>query len=753
MRINNNISAVNTLNALSQSDGAMSKSLEKLSSGLRITRASDDAAGLAISEKMRNQVKGLNQARTNAQDGISLIQTAEGALNESHSILSRMRELTVQASNDTLTDDDRNEIQKEMNNMTDEIDRISTDTEFNTKKLLNGNASSAAKKATGMNTSGAAIGNVSANSTAQAGTYQIKFNNSAAAQAMGTITQTSGLEAKLSSAVGAQAATAGTNLGSSLNEAFGTTADGNFTINNKTISIKSTDSVNDLLSKINGSGAGVGAKFNGGKLELYADSDAATNITIQDGTSDFMSSNTKGVNMATTWTSMGATPGTADDTLLTNATAGSVKLTNLQGAGDQDFSLQASDVISIKGQVGGQEKTASFTVGTSTVQDLLTNIGNTFGGATASIEMQMASTPANGGLKNDFNENQKLTDAFKNVTSGTQTININGTDVSVDTSKGATVQDLLNAVNAETSKTGVSAALDRDKGAIVFSSANNLSMSITSSAGSLGSALGITQQGGTPLAAPTYTNKLVIKGQDGASNAVTNLSITATNDQGNTQRSLFNSTMSFTQTQVARDKGDYIGEAQLGSVPKEATQANGVAVKLESTNTSLIQGSSVQIGSKISTSQNARDTATVTVGNTDGSVKLQIGANKGQTTTLSIEDMGATALGLKDAKTGAKVSVMTREDAQNTLTKIDKAISKVSTERSKLGAVQNRLEHTITNLGVSSENMTAAESRIRDLDMASEMSSFTRNQILSQAGTAMMSQANQRTQGVLRLLG
>ncbi|MGE7664276.1 flagellin, partial [Ureibacillus composti] len=115
--------------------------MEKLSSGLRINRAGDDAAGLAISEKMRGQIRGLDQASANAQDGISMIQTAEGALNETHSILQRMRELATQAANDTNTGDDRKEIQNEMNQLTSEINRIGNTTEFNTKKLLNGGSS------------------------------------------------------------------------------------------------------------------------------------------------------------------------------------------------------------------------------------------------------------------------------------------------------------------------------------------------------------------------------------------------------------------------------------------------------------------------------------------------------------------------------------------------------------------------------------------------------------------------------------
>jgi len=138
MRINNNIMALNAHRQLAINQSNASKSMEKLSSGFRINRAGDDAAGLAISEKMRGQIRGLKQAQRNAQDGISLIQTAEGALNETHAILQRMRELAVQAANDTNTEVDRSEIQKEINELIDEIDRIANQTQFNTKHLLNG---------------------------------------------------------------------------------------------------------------------------------------------------------------------------------------------------------------------------------------------------------------------------------------------------------------------------------------------------------------------------------------------------------------------------------------------------------------------------------------------------------------------------------------------------------------------------------------------------------------------------------------
>lgn len=138
MIVQHNMSALNTNRQLGITNTNLARSTEKLASGYRVNRASDDAAGLSISEKMRGQIRGLEQASTNAQDGQSLIQTAEGAMNEIHSVLQRMRELTVQAANDTNVSTDRKAIAKEVRALTSEITRIATQTEFNTMKLLSG---------------------------------------------------------------------------------------------------------------------------------------------------------------------------------------------------------------------------------------------------------------------------------------------------------------------------------------------------------------------------------------------------------------------------------------------------------------------------------------------------------------------------------------------------------------------------------------------------------------------------------------
>lgn len=446
MRINHNIAALNTYRQLTTNTTNTSKSLEKLSSGLKINRAGDDAAGLAISEKMRGQIRGLDQASSNAQDGISLIQTAEGALNETQSILQRMRELAVQASNDTNTSKDREEIQKEIDQLTQEIDRIGNTTEFNTKKLLNGGASVSA-------------------------------------------------------------------------------------------SIAGTDAARISVS--------------GGS----ADTKVGSSVAI------------------TAWTQATA------DTVTTTATF-----------------------------------------------------------ATANTALAASST-----------------------------ITINGTSFNL---AGETVQNAVNTINS--AGLGVTASYTTGAG-------------ITFTSDTVGS-----------------KSNMVISGQGGsfASGAVT---------QG-------------TDATVTITGGD-------------SYSANG--------NTITMTGGDTK-GLEFSVS-GATGAATITV-DSNGGLNMHIGANENQTMYISVGDMRASALSVDS------IDVTSKENAETSITTIQNALDKVSSERAKLGAYQNRLEHTINNLGTTSENLTASESRIRDVDMAKEMMSFTKNNILSQAAQAMLAQANQQPQSVLQLL-
>lgn len=396
MIINHNLMANNALRNMNINSNNASKAMEKLSSGLRINRAGDDAAGLAISEKMRGQINGLNQASSNAQDSISLIQTAEGALNETHSILQRMRTLAVQSSNDTNNDSDRTAIQSEINQLSDEVDRIGNTTEFNTKKLLNGDV-----------------------------------------------------------------------------EGINDEVKGTYTLNNNT-SIKDLNLGSGVASSIADSSTKNGA------------------ITI-----------TK---------------------------------TAVDASGNAVFDTRDTDGSQITGSGA-----ATIASGKLTVND---GIGSS--------------------------EDLILTGNFDNM----------------------------------------------------------------------------------------------------------------------------------------------------------------------------------KVGESITIILNKHEDAT-----TDGSksITAQIGANSGQTMQMGIDDMRSEALGIKTAS-GVAIKVDNKYSANAAISTIQNAIEKVSSQRSKLGAYQNRLEHTINNLGTSSENLTSAESRIRDVDMASEMSEYSKNNILSQAAQAMLAQANQQPQQVLQLL-
>jgi flagellin len=268
MRINHNIAALNTYRQLTAGTAAAGKSMEKLSSGLRINRAGDDAAGLAISEKMRGQIRGLEMASKNAQDGISLIQTAEGALNETHAILQRMRELAVQASNDTNTADDRAEIQKEIEQLIDEIDRIGNTTEFNTKKLLNGSAT---------------VSGTVADTDSAAEANAIKILG-------GTGDTTVGATFTIDTATLATADRI-TSGGAGLAASTTFTQASSITISGVTFSFTTSDTVQDALDAINNAGIGVTASLdtNNDLVLTSTTLGSASSLTISGQTGDFAS--------------------------------------------------------------------------------------------------------------------------------------------------------------------------------------------------------------------------------------------------------------------------------------------------------------------------------------------------------------------------------------------------------------------------------------------------------------------------------
>ncbi|SFQ53478.1 flagellin [Psychrobacillus psychrotolerans] len=525
MRINHNIAAINTHRQLGAANNNQSKSMEKLSSGLRINRAGDDAAGLAISEKMRAQVRGLDQASSNAQDGISMIQTAEGALGETHSILQRMRELAVQSSNDTNTDSDRSEIQKEVDQLASEVTRIANNTEFNTQKLLNG----------GITQEG--LGENTFHIGANAG-QKIDISISAMdAKSLGI-----SRDANTATAAGAGSVSTATVANS-----FGPQiADGNVIQLNYTAAIDAE--------------AATSAVKTGGALTGTLDMTGAVSIEL------------------------GGETVALDDVKLLGANFDSDN-----DAADLQAALQA-DIDSVTALAG------KYNVGlTSDNKITITHIEKT--GTDSEVDL----TASNAG-----------------------TLTLLGLD---DT-----------AVNGDAAVTAESA-------------------------------------------------KVTLTGTTGTT-AVQSVNVKDTDT-------------SFT---VAA--GDF----------------KGLTVNLAGAASTL-------------TNTGTADTVTLSTTATSASSASFSGGAK-----------------MADAVTTAGIDVSSKESANSAITVINKAIETVSAERSKLGAVQNRLDHTINNLGTSSENLTAAESRIRDVDMAKEMMNQTKESILAQASQAMLAQANQKPQAVLQLL-
>lgn len=541
MRINNNMLAVNTHRQLGLGQAAGSKSMEKLSSGLRINRAGDDAAGLSISEKMRAQIRGLNQASRNSQDGISMIQTAEGALNETHAILQRMRELADQSANGTNTDSDRDAIQNEIGQLRSEIDRIGDTTEFNTQKLLNGNL-----------------------------------------QSSGSV---EGLNSTTGSAV---------------------------------------------------------AKLTGGKLTSVAMGSTDAQITDAE---------------------------IIDEKIMIDGTEITVKWSNLSADEKTTLKYQGTDAQARK--------------------DMMELVVNKI--------------------------NAAIDESGANVEHVTGYVDTNGKLVLETGSKGTKADIELKTTSAVLTQLSATDGTTTSANLVVTAGTSNYNGTATN---------GVVNFEINGVALATSDAIVVANGETMATAAAAiqaelNQSITAYNTL---------------QGKSATDDG------YIQAVKVNVTDDGRFQIVSETGPIKLSDKDGLTVAKDLGLSEAQTDAS----GN--GGMTFQIGANRGQTITFGIKDMRSQALGINS------IDVGTQAGASAALTKVDSALQKVSEQRSALGAVQNRLEHTIKNLDTSAENLQAAESRIRDVDMAKEMMEFTKNNILSQAAQAMLAQANQAPQGVLQLL-
>ena len=591
MVVQHNMQAANANRMLNVTTSAQSKSTEKLSSGYRINRAADDAAGLTISEKMRKQIKGLDRASTNAEDGVSAVQTAEGALTEVHSMLQRMNELATQSANGTNSTTDRKAIQDEIDQLTTEIDRVSETTKFNETYLLKGDTDGATSK--------------------------VKLN-----------AHDAGLAGKL-------------------------TDNGNGTATFKADTLAVGDKV-----KI------AGKEYTIGKSADSAD--YAKKDTIKatvDGVGDSVTSGnttTTIVAKVTTATATGATWAAGDKFKDADGTEWTIAATTDETA----HNVKATDIAKY-------------------LKDGCTIVLNADNNKLDGVAV--------------------VDDLGKNEVSIADATGITALQNGIKAGDTVTVGGTTKTVTAETPKT-----YDEIKTAVAGGVAGTTKISIGSK---------------------EYT---LDKTTDAAAGKITQDDFLALIKDGDKVKV---GTNTYTAIIKSSDDDSITLEDAYSKMAKELETASSIGADTAAT-----------------VKNNGNGTFDITKGTVVVkealSFNLHVGADADSTNkiTVDIDSMSSAGLGIKGIKAD------TEQDATYAIDAIADAISQVSSQRSALGAIQNRLEHTINNLDNVVENTTSAESRIRDTDMAEEMVNYSKNNILAQAGQSMLAQANQSNQGVLSLL-
>ena len=895
MVVNHNIPALSTYNVVNSTSSALQKSINKLSTGLRINSAADDAAGLAISEKMRAQVRGLDQAVSNSQDGISMIQTAEGALSETHSILQRMRELSVQAANDTLTQQDRGYIQEEVDQLREEITRIGNTTQFNKKKLLNGDAavlwSSSDNETKALIKGGLRTIDQFGQKSSVEGNYNIKIK---ADPGQAEVQKSDIMKIKHPDVV----MNKNTNSEFVADVAVKNVPAGNYTLSAGTAqttnvvqtghfgigATKNSTDTKFTFSALTGSGQGAkdtvsvklgnkviwtgnisnssgvteqvefftknkaeiikAAKDNGVELD-FDDNDTFTTSTY-DGTKgpevtiDYgaQADPTKVASVASgspetksfgDIISVAAATGnggagkmldnasvlfevtgvdTTNDTIKVKATANVLKADGttetktldeltLKGGEDKDL----SKLLGVSGaKVSLQQDMSSYvkvggkwvsnisgdggSVGTNAIGvDVKASIDSTWDGKWNNgpqddevIRYTLDKQKVAGNdvhFKNFYlnSENGEVSegdiimstkDGFKNVKGGDFLASFDAAYIGKVASGDVKLRDLDKFWDSEgnfmltdpqtitiTQGDGKSASVTLSANDTLNDVANKFNTAISEGLGQ-GKYVDDASKFATFTSEPDLNNnsqsvrgtfllRSVVPGSNGT------LSLSGAENVINAFS--LNTVQKATETSYTAN----IKDAHTGAVVASDVKVTGnklVGVIHENVDVefdSMAGLSATWDGAKKAYTYNAMDYDT-TLHLSDNTTVFQIGANEGEDMGVNIGDMRSHALGLDE------VNVTNRDRAARSITVIDGAIDKVSMQRAKLGAYQNRLEHTINNLTTASENLTAAESRIRDTDMAKEMMNFSKLQIMLQAGNSMLAQANQLPQNVLSLV-
>ncbi len=754
LSINQNVLSVSTYGTLAKTSSRLEKSIQKLSSGMRINSAADDAAGLAISEKMRRQIRGLNRATLNAQDGISMIQTAEGALNETHSILQRMRELATQSSNDTLTSNDRLEIQKEVNQLRDEINRISTSTEFNTKRLLDGSQTaliSASSDSVKGVVAGAISGTASdydvsiallAGGVSEMQRTQIFTLNDGAGTLADGGTQLQSI-AQFYDANGVfvldtpqtlnvHGNTKDTtivldgqmtldNLAADLQNAF---------VSNSGLSIDSsrTGVVNTVQSKI----AGVG-----GYIEMvsgFVGDQGSINFASDQRVMDALGISTQR-EAVNSQVEVVARDGFGNSR--TVRTEGQTALGLLNGI-DVKFDSQSAQIAGTKGLEEGikftSDQTFKISVGGATLSVAIS--ADTTNGWT----MEGIARAINAEVDNQIGAEPGLTGFDASVVDG---------EIRLSYQKPASaavgIGNSIKIISATTSAASIgfidgsySGFVDGDKNQneVVW----GFSRYINTASYGFGDALAVTMDISDGIGTETIT---VFSSLGVARSTVSDM-ILFTNFQADVNRLLDAATVAIRVDQVGGSMAFTSLKVGTENMDNAKNITSMVTLTSFTNNTSSMFAD--RFGLSAGTSKGSGDT-NFKMHVVDRQAQFQIGADQGQTMKVNIANMGAEALGVDN------LDLTSISGANDAMGKLNKAIDSVSSERSKLGAYQNRLEYAINNLRNTHSNLTASESRIRDADIAMEMIEFTRNQIVQQSGTAMLAQANMVPQGVLQLLG
>ena len=627
VRINTNVEALNAQRNLNVTATVFARSVERLSSGLRINRAADDAAGLAISQKLSAQVNGLNQAQRNAQDGISMVQTTEGALNEVHTMLQRIRELGVEASNSTLSQEDTKSIADEVSALHSEIDRIANSAKCNGQNLLTGALS---------------------------------------------VTQSGG------------GLTAGTTLKTGHNA---------------------------TIAKVDVSGARANATYT-------LTDQGSGKVTLSDGTKSEQ----------VTLTAIGATNTetiTFDQLGVAITVVGDATKSATELAADLAAAGGSAPVIGIGGASG-----TNLVNGDVLSQPVTTTVvagGGVFYSGAFGIVDSGGTTPLTASASAGVAAGTMILIADPNTGAVTGTLGAENFSGTIVASPGSSTTLTL------TGDPGHTIDLNYKEGgsSSVFGVANDLFSSSFTFGGSA-TVSGMTAQAGAGADTHTFTstapNSVTLTGP-GGSQTVGVPDIAA----GATQTLNFN-TLGISFTLTAGGTG-IAGSSLIASLTSPAHDTIVV------------------------TSSGGGGGGTITTGAGSGSANFQIGANATDGLAVNFGDATVTAAGYGTWNTAIANFVSATNSgtgiiaaAQALVSGSDTAIGYISKLRGGFGAVQNRLEHTIASIGVAAENLNASNSRIRDLDVASEMVTFTKTQILQQAGTAILAQANQAPQGILSLL-